>query len=115
MPVWGWILLGLVGLVGLIWLRRSLVCRARDRRLARTQGNERALWIYRRYRKLIRRLNAEPDPEAQRLAKKACFSQHALDEDEMRYLRQCLDRAAADLRVSGFWKSLYYRYVLSII
>ena len=115
MPLWGWILLGIAGLIGLILLRRQLASRARDRKLQRLQGNEQALWIYRRYRKLIRRLNAEPDPEAQRLAKKACFSQHALDEDEMRYLRQCLDRTAADLRVSGFWKSLYYRYVLSII
>ena len=115
MPLWGWILLGIAGLIGLILLRRQLASRARDRKLQRLQGNEQALWIYRRYRKLRRRLGEAPEPEAQRLAKKACFSQHDLDPEEMAYLRQCLDRSVSDLRAAGFWKGLYYRFVLAII
>lgn len=115
MPIWGWILLGAAALIGLILLRRFLACRARERKLQRTRGNEQALWIYRRYRRLCPLLNVEPEAEAKRLAKKACFSQHALDEDEMRYLRQCLDRTVSDLNRAGLRKRLYCRYVLAII
>lgn len=115
MPVWGWVLIGFAALIGLILLRRFLACRARERKLQRTRGNEQALWIYRRYRRLCPLLGTEPEPEAKRLAKKACFSQHALDDDEMRYLRQCLDRAVSDLNRSGLRKRLYCRYVLAII
>ena len=115
MPIWGWILLGVAGFLGLVWLRRYLVSRARERKLRRAQGNHRAMLLFYRYRKLCRILKAPVDEEMLALAKKATFSQHTLAPEELERMGRAVEETAAALNGSGFWKRICYRYILSVI
>ena len=81
-----WIVLGVIGLLFLIWLRRYLARLLRQRRLERTNGNQKAIWMYRRITRLNRRIHVKNAEEVEAMGKKAAFSQHELDNDELNVL-----------------------------
>ena len=110
-----WVFLGAAGFLALTLGRRALAAELRKRRLARAKPNERARLLYRRLLRLSRHGGGEPPPEALALANKACFSQYTLDDEELLQMRQFADQAAARVAICGFWRRLYYRYVLAII
>ena len=114
-PKWLWYPIGTAGFVLLVILRRLLVNRIRERKIARAPGNERARLLYHRYRKLCRITRSKVNPEAEVLAKKAVFSQHQIRQDELEFLRQCVDQRVARAEIAGFWKRFYYRYILAIL
>ena len=110
-----WIFLGVVGVPALALLRRELALRLWERKLARAKANKRARLLYRQIQRLHRLGGGDIPPEAEALAKKAAFSQHVLDIDELQYLRQVLDHQCFRLRIAGFWKRFYCKYILAII
>ena len=112
---WLWLPGGLIGLVILARTRRKLVRDYREHRFRKAAGNDLALLLYRRYKKLCRLLKTEPGEEATRLANKAAFSQHTLNAEELRQLRMEMYRAAADLNAAPPLKRLYYRWILAVI
>ena len=114
-PTWLWYPLGLLALAGLILLRRVLAARLRARRLEKAAGNDKALLLFRRYRRLCRLGKTGLAPEAEVLAKKARFSQHTLDDRELDLLRACMEEQESRLTQAGFWKRLWYRYILAVL
>jgi hypothetical protein len=110
-----WIFLGVVGLLALILGRRALALRLWEMRLARAEGNEKARLLYRRILRLHRLGGGEIPEEADRLAKRASFSQHKLEPEELHYLQQVFDRQVSRLGISRFWWKLWCKYGLAVI
>lgn len=110
-----WITIGAVGLILLIWLRRRLMRLLRQSRLERTNGNQKAIWMYRRITKLNRRIHVKNSEEVEAMGKKAAFSQHELDNDELNVLYRGMLVAEVRIKRTKLWKRLYYEYVLAII
>ena len=110
-----WIFLGVTGLLALALTRRLLCRRLRERKLAKAEGNEKARLLYRRTLRLSRLSGGIIPPEAEALGNKAAFSQHELEPEELRFLRQACEHQAGRLAISGFWKRLWYKYVLCVI
>ena len=115
LPKWMRIPLGAAAFLLLVVLRRTLVNLLRERKLSRKPPNERARLLYHRYRRLCRVTKARENPKAEALAKKAVFSQHQIQRDELEFLRQCVDQQVALADVSSLRKRVWYRYVLAII
>ena len=107
--------LRICALPALVLGRRWLVLRHRDRQLRRSRGNARALLLYRQLKRLCRHSKSPIPPEAEALAKKACFSQHELDGKELDYLRRSLEQQRNRLAICGFWRRVWYRYGLILI
>ena len=114
-PTWLWYPIGLAAFFLLLILRRALVNRHRERKLARAPRNERARLLYHRYRKLCRYTKGKLNPEAEVLAKKAVFSQHRIRQEELEFLQQCVDQQVARAGIAGFFRRFYYRYILAIL
>ncbi len=110
-----WIFLGLVSFVGLVLVRRILILKLRQRRIRRARGNARARLLYRYLVRLHKLGNNPVPPEATEIAKKAAFSQHELDEEELIRMRQFYDKQRYLLQYYGFWKRVWCRYVLAVI
>lgn len=110
-----WIFLGIAGLLALALGRRCLCRQLRERKLARAKGNDKARLLYRRILRLSRLSGGTVPEEAEALGKKAAFSQHELEPEELRYLRQVCDHQAGRLGIAGFWKRLWCKYVLCVI
>ena len=110
-----WIVLGVIGLLFLIWLRRYLARLLRQRRLERTNGNQKAIWMYRRITRLNRRIHVKNSEEVEAMGKKAAFSQHELDNDELNVLYRGMLVAEVRMGRTRPWKRLYYKYILAII
>ena len=108
-----WVFVGAAGLVLLLVLRRFLVNRHREKRIARARSNDLACLLFRRYRRLCRLTHAVPGAEAEAIAKKAVFSQHRIEQDELDYLQQCVDHQIARAEVSGTVRRLFYQYILA--
>ena len=109
--------LRILALPALMFGRRRLVLRLRADKLAQAQTNEKALLLYRRLLRLRRHSKARipQEQEAERLAKKACFSQHTLEEKELDFLRFAVAQHTQVLTARGFWLRLWYKYVLILI
>ena len=110
-----WIFLGIVGFLALVLGRRCLCQQLRERKLAKAEGNDKARLLYRRILRLSRLSGGTVPEEAEALGKKAAFSQHELEAEELRYLRQVCDHQVGLLGISGFWKRLWCKYVLCLI
>lgn len=115
LPVWLWIVLILLALIGLIVLRRYLALRIWELRLERAQGNQKALLIYRRCSKLNRLAGCSNGDEIDRLGKKAAFSQHELTNDELTALERGLFLAITRVKRTSFLKALYFRFIRAVI
>ena len=110
-----WIFLGLVGFAALVLARRALILKLRQRRIRRAKGNAKGRLLY-RYLLRLHRLGHNPvPPEATEIAKKAAFSQHELEEDELLLLRQFYGKQCYLLRYYSFWKRVWCKYVLAVI
>ena len=112
---WLWVFLSVTGFLALVLGRRALALRLWERKLARAPINERARLYYRRCLRLRRHRGGSVTPEAERIAKKAGFSQHTLSDEEIEVLRQLHDQQVCRVGISGFWNKLYCKYVLAII
>ncbi len=110
-----WVFLGLVGLLILALGRRALAAWRRERQLARAEGNEKARLLYRRLLRLSRLSTGTVPQKATALGMKAAFSQYRLQPEELDYLRELCDRQSSILAGAGFWRRLWYRYVLAVI
>lgn len=110
-----WVFLGLVGFLSLALGRRALVSWLRERRIAQAAGNEKARLLYRRLLRLSRLSTGAVPQKATALGMKAAFSQHRLQPEELDYLRELCDRQSSILSGAGFWRRLWYRYVLAVI
>lgn len=106
-----WILVGLILILG----RRTLILRLRERRIRRAKPNDRARLLYRYILRLQKRIDSIIPPEAEELARKAAYSQHELDEDELAFLRQVYEQQKTRLARSGILRRLWCKYVLAVI
>ena len=112
---WLWVFLGVTGFLALVLGRRALALRLWEQKLARAPANERARLLYRRILRLHRHRGGPISPEAERAAKKAGFSQHTLNDEELHVLRQLYDQQVSRIGISSFWNKLYCKYILAII
>ncbi len=115
MPTWAWWVLGVLAGIGLLIARRHAAMALRKRKLDRADANGKGILLYRRCRSLLARVRQKPQPEAEELGKKAAFSQHELTEDELKLLERHQAVAERLLCRSGFFRQLWYKYVLAII
>ena len=110
-----WVFLAIVGVPALIHARRSLIIRLRGKRIAHASPNDRAHLLY-RHMLWMEKLGGGKIPEEMvALAKKARFSQHSLTDVELAAMGQVCDEQRARLQICGFWKRLYYKYILAVI
>lgn len=109
-PVWFWIVGGLLLAVLSLWLSVVLRRRRRLSRYAASSGNARALLDWRRYESLCRACDATPDSGLYGLALKAKFSQHTLEREELSRLSAAVSRQERALRglplPKRFWVGL---------
>ncbi len=110
-----WCFLGAAGLLALILGHRALALGLWERRLARTDVNGKARLYYRRIQRFHAMGGGEIPPEAERLAKRAGFSQHELEAEELRFLRQLCDQQGFRVCNTSIWKKLYVKYILALI
>ena len=110
-----WVFLGLVGLVALFPIRRTLRLRRWHRRLRRVDSNERTKLMYRRMQRLSRVSGARIPDNVVALANKAAFSQHEISLPELEELRLALKYQSSRASIAGFWKKLYAKYLLAIL
>ncbi len=110
-----WCLLGVLGALALIVLRRTLALRRWHRRLSRADSNERTRLMYRRMLRLRALSGAEISENVVQLAQKATFSQHSITPPELEEMRIALKYQTARVSIAGFWKKLYAKYVLAIL
>lgn len=115
LPAWIWIPIGVLALLTLIPLRRSVILRLRDRRYDRADINGKAVLSYRSCRTLSRHSGTPVPEQALDLARKARFSQHEISRKELEFLRLCEGRQRVLLRGAPFWKRFWYKYVLVIL
>ena len=115
MPTWAWWVLGVLAGIGLLIARRHAAMALRKRKLDRADANGKGILLYRRCRSLLARVKQKPQPEAEELGKKAAFSQHELTEDELKLLERHQAVAERLLCRSGFFRQLWYKYVLAIL
>lgn len=115
MPTWAWWVLGVLAGIGLLIARRHAAMALRKRKLDRADANGKGILLYRRCRSLLARVRQKPQPEAEELGKKAAFSQHELTEDELKLLERHQAVAERLLCRSGFFRQLWYKYVLAIL
>lgn len=115
MPTWAWWVLGVLAGIGLLIARRHAAMALRKRKLDRADANGKGILLYRRCRNLLAHVKMTPQPEAEELGKKAAFSQHELTEDELKLLKRHQAVAERLLCRSGFFRQLWYKYVLAII
>ncbi|MBO4419219.1 MAG: transglutaminase domain-containing protein [Oscillospiraceae bacterium] len=110
-----WIFLGVVGVPLLIIGRRRLKLRLWDKRVTAAQPNDKARLLYRRMLRLKKHGGGKLPEQAVTLAKKARFSQHTLDDDEVASMRLICDEMSSRVSISGFWNRIYCKFVLGII
>ena len=115
MPTWAWWVLGVLAGIGLLIARRHAAMALRKRKLDRADANGKGILLYRRCRSLLAHVKMTPQPEAEELGKKAAFSQHELTEDELKLLERHQAVAERLLCRSGFFRQLWYKYVLAIL
>ena len=110
-----WILLAVIGLPALILWRRALALGRWKQRLRRAGRNERSCLLYRRMCRLEKLGGGAVSAEVKALAKKAGFSQHELNDQELLCLRQFYAQQCSCLDRSGFWKRFLCKYILAVI
>jgi transglutaminase-like putative cysteine protease len=115
MPTWAWWVLGVLAGIGLLIARRHAAMALRKHKLDRADANGKGILLYRRCRSLLAHVKMTPQPEAEELGKKAAFSQHELTEDELKLLKRHQAVAERLLCRSGFFRQLWYKYVLAIL
>jgi hypothetical protein len=115
MPTWAWWVLGVLAGIGLLIARRHAAMALRKRKLDRADANGKGILLYRRCRSLLARVKQKPQPEAEELGNNAAFSQHELTEDELKLLERHQAVAERLLCRSGFFRQLWYKYVLAIL
>lgn len=115
LPAWAWYVLGLLGLLTAVVLQRRVRRACFFRRLRAAPPNEGAALIWRRYERMCRLTRTVPDGPTRDLARKAAFSQHELTDEELRAMRARLERQEIRLRVSRWYKALWFRYGLALI
>ncbi len=115
LPRWLWVFPALAALVGLVLLRRLLVLRRFDRRLAAARPNGRIRLLWRSCVHLARLAGQDLPPELETVAKRAAFSQHESSAEEVDLLLQHRARLQTVLRRSKLYKRLYYQFILAVI
>ncbi len=106
-----WLLL-IPGVIGLIWLQRSVRLHRRRSRCRKGSANQQALALWQEAVYFAKLLKQAPDEKLHQLAQKAKFSAHTLTEEELAVFTVFLEEAISILKKRSVFHQLYYRLIL---
>ena len=94
-------------------LRRSIILNIRTKHFSKGHNNKRAVYIY-RYIEILRKYSHVPvTKEIENIAAKAKFSNHTVDDDEIKKLISCAKTIADEIYNScSLFKKLYFKFII---
>lgn len=107
------IILIITAIIGAIYLRRYLILRHRRTVMERLVSNELAIYLWGRCESLRKYIRECPVlPQAESIALKAKFSNHAISDDEIDVLTDYADSLTRPLRAQPRIKQIYYTMIV---
>ena len=106
-----WLLL-IPGVIGFIWLQRSVRLHRRRSRCRKGSANQQALALWQEAEYFAKLLKQAPDETLYQLAQKAKFSPHTLTEEELAVFSAFLEDCVSILKKRSIFHQLYYRLIL---
>ena len=94
-------------------LRRSIILNIRAKHFSKGHNNKRAVYIY-RYIEILKKYSHVPvTKEIENIAAKAKFSNHTVDDDEIKKLIRCAKTIADEIYNScSLFKKLYFKFII---
>ena len=109
-----WVVSGMVLIVAILWVQRTVRLRIYRRRHRGETPNEQALTAWQQVTKLSACLGETPDPALYELAQKAKYSQHTLQPSELQEFADYLHDARQKLGRKSLFHRFWYRVILAL-